>query len=52
MLCTDTWDVAANLLPEELSADQYQQEVKPAGYHAGPEPGKAVNVTKQGWEQK
>lgn len=52
MPCTDTWDADANLLPEELSADQYQQEVMPAGCHAGPEPGKADDVTKQGWEQK
>lgn len=42
---------AANLLPEELSVDQYQQEVMPAGCHADPEPGKA-DVTKQSWEQK
>lgn len=51
MPCTDTWDAAANVLPEELSADQYQQEVMPAGCHADPEPGKA-DVTRQGWEQK
>lgn len=44
MPCPDTWDAAAHLLPGELSADQYQQEVMPAGCHAGLEPGKANKV--------
>lgn len=49
---TDTWDAAANLLPEEMSADQYQQEAMPAGCHAGLEPGRVDDFTKHGWEKK
>lgn len=47
-----SWDTAANLLPEEMSADQYQQEVTPAGCHAGLEPGRVDDFTEQGWEKK
>lgn len=48
---TDTWD-RANLLPEEMLADQYQQEVMPVGYHADLEPGKEDNFTRQCWGKK
>lgn len=49
---TDTWDAAANLLPEEMSADRYQQEAMPAGCRAGLEPGRIDGFIKQGWEKK
>lgn len=44
---TDTWD-RANLLPEEMLADQYQQEVMPVGYRADLEPGREDNFTNVG----
>jgi len=48
MAFTDTWDTA-DPLPEEMSADQYQQEAMPAGCHADLEPGRTDNFTKQTW---
>jgi len=45
---TDKWDAAANLLPEEMSVDQYQQEAMPADCHEGLEPERADDFIKQG----